>query len=75
MLKTKETLNIDEDNFHLAINGDIHIIPEIVGAKKAGLGKVLSRYCSYWFINCYRWCRSRRMGCWCFNSFINALAM
>jgi predicted phage tail protein len=41
-VENREQINIDEDNFDLAINGDIHIMPEIVGAKKAGLGKVLA---------------------------------
>lgn len=37
----EEHINIDEDNFHLAVPGSIHIMPEVVGAKKKGLGKIL----------------------------------
>lgn len=36
-----EQININEENFNLNIDGDVHIMPEIVGAKKHGLGKVL----------------------------------
>ena len=40
-VENNEHINIDEDNFHLRIPGTIHILPEVVGAKKSGLGKVL----------------------------------
>lgn len=40
-VESNEHVNIDEDNFHLRIPGTIHILPEVVGAKKSGLGKVL----------------------------------
>jgi predicted phage tail protein len=38
----KELINIDEENFTFNSTGDIHFLPEIVGAKKHGLGKVLA---------------------------------
>lgn len=40
-VKDKEHLNIDEETLDLNISGTIHVIPEIIGAKQGGLGKVL----------------------------------
>lgn len=37
----KDIFNIDEDNVRMSVPGDIHIMPEIVGSKKKGLGKAL----------------------------------
>lgn len=37
----QEHVNVDETNFTLAIPGTINIMPEVVGAKRGGLGKVL----------------------------------
>lgn len=36
-----DIFNIEEDNIKMSIPGDIHIMPEMVGAKKKGLGKAL----------------------------------
>jgi predicted phage tail protein len=36
-----QKLNIDEESFILNIHGDIHILPEVAGAKNKGLGKLL----------------------------------
>lgn len=40
-VENNEHINIDEHNFHLRTPGTIHILPEVIGAKKSGLGKVL----------------------------------
>lgn len=40
-VESNEHINVDEDTFQLAIPGDINIMPEVVGSKKGGLGKVL----------------------------------
>ena len=40
-VEENEIINIDESNIDFNSRGDIHIVPEVVGAKKGGLGKVL----------------------------------
>ena len=40
-IEDDEHVNIDEENFHLSTSGTINIMPEIVGAKRGGLGKAL----------------------------------